>query len=370
MSSKVCPLITHPHGISSHPPFLNLFHITYRVLTDPSIKILDLTGTHPSPNPSPSPEQETADTLAGTTHLLSLATNYYTASVPIWLDLIASPAEWSASFLSAEAKEVLDVLGGVIVVFSLPSASSSSLGSDSASTLGTSSSQTPPAQTSPEGKGRDGHEQVKQLVTHVGNVVREGLGGWEWDGVSLAVGIGEGEDAELDEWEDLCAQSGLEFVHVPRLGGGDTGKGEQKNGRNEFGERMGMSRIVEALEANDWSGGGMGGDGEDEEEEDHEDDRAAKGKGLLGDEEDDEFDPERLGFGFDREDFVGLRQAIWGGGGGRDGEEEEEVGEDDVQKLERMMMKLQAVRDASAGLPEEQRKRMAARAVGEVMKEL
>jgi hypothetical protein len=35
-----------------------------------------------------------------------------------------------------------------------------------------------------------------------------------------------------------------------------------------------------------------------------------------------------------------------------------------------MMMKLQAVKDASAGLPEEQRKRMAARAVGEVMKEL
>jgi hypothetical protein len=113
----------------------------------------------------------------------------------------------------------------------------------------------------------------------------------------------------------------------------------------------------------------MGGDGEEEEGEEEEERRGVKGKGLL-DEEDDEFDPESLGFGFDREDFVGLRQAIWGGGGGGDREEEEEVGEEDVQKLERMMMKLQAVRDASAGLPEEQRKRMAARAVGEVMKEL
>jgi hypothetical protein len=124
---------------------------------------------------------------------------------------------------------------------------------------------------------------------------------------------------------------------------------------------MGVARVLEALEANDWAGGDM-----DEDEE---------GEGEW-EGEDAEFDPESLGFGFDREDFVGLRKAIWGGGGSGDEgikgqeEEDEEVGEEDVQKLEKMMLKLQAVRDASAGLPEEQRKRMAARAVGEVMKEL
>lgn len=61
-------------------------------------------------------------------------------------------------------------------------------------------------------------------------------------------------------------------------------------------------------------------------------------------------------------------------GGGDEGPqrqgEDEELGDEDVQKLERMMLKLQAVRDATAGLPEEQRKRMAKRAVGEVMKEM
>lgn len=35
-----------------------------------------------------------------------------------------------------------------------------------------------------------------------------------------------------------------------------------------------------------------------------------------------------------------------------------------------MMLKLSAVRDMAAGLPEDQRRRMAARAVGEVMREL
>jgi hypothetical protein len=111
-----------------------------------------------------------------------------------------------------------------------------------------------------------------------------------------------------------------------------------------------------------------GGDEEGDEEE-------GDGGGVK-DADDDEFDPKSLDFGFDREDFAGLRKAIWAGIAEDDGEgskdqaEEKEVGDEDVQKLERMMMKLQAVKDASAGLPEEQRKRMAARAVGEVMKEL
>ena len=211
--------------------------------------------------------------------------------------------------------------------------------------------------------------------------MREGLGGWEWDGVGLAVGVGEGngdgDGDELDEWEDLCAEWGLEFVHVAEAGvsGGKVKAGEGKK-RNEFGERMGLARVMEALEANDWSGGGLGDEGEGEGEED-DGSAGVEARGHRGGDEDDDFDPEKLDFGFDREDFLGLRKAIWSGGGDGDGEgskggadEDEAVGEDDVQQLERMMMKLQAVRDASAGLPEEQRKRMAARAVGEVMKEL
>jgi hypothetical protein len=57
----------------------------------------------------------------------------------------------------------------------------------------------------------------------VGQVVKKGLGGWEWDGVGLAVGVGEGI---TEEWDEVCAEAGLEFVHV-------TGKAQ--TGRNEFG---------------------------------------------------------------------------------------------------------------------------------------
>jgi alpha- and gamma-adaptin-binding protein p34 len=103
------------------------------------------------------------------------------------------------------------------------------------------------------------------------------------------------------------------------------------------------------------------------EGENPKDDEAAE----YGDKNDSEFDPEGLDFGFDKEDFVGLKQAIWSVGRGDENDEEDrDPDEQDVQKLEGMMRKLQAVRDTSVGLQEEQRKRLARRAVSEVMKDL
>lgn len=105
----------------------------------------------------------------------------------------------------------------------------------------------------------------------------------------------------------------------------------------------------------------------------------------MSDDETEHLDPENLDFGYDRADFEGLKKAIWearpkdhaepaegpaskenaGHEGGGD-----ELDDDEVVKVERMMRKLQAVREAGEGLPEAQRKRMAARAVEEVMKQL
>ncbi|KAG9498538.1 hypothetical protein J7337_009345 [Fusarium musae] len=255
--------------------------------------------------------------------------------VPIWLDLIASPSEWSESFLSPEAAEVLAVLGGVVVVFTAGPISSSK------------------------------DHPAKELVEHIGKVLRKGLGGWEWDGVGLAIGVGG--DGNEEEWDEICAEAGLEFVS---LGGkGDTG-------RNEFG---GVARVKEALEANDWSQ--LEAPLSDSEFGDFETSSA------KADEDDKDLDPQKMGFGFDKSDFEGLRRAIWESSqdveepsesskaetskeGASGGVGLEDLDEDDIAKIEKMMRKLQAVREAGEGMGEEQRKRMAARAVEEVMRDL
>ncbi|KAI1169895.1 hypothetical protein F4777DRAFT_592374 [Nemania sp. FL0916] len=304
----------------------------------------DLTGTIP---------EQTSTSLAGASHSLSLKTTYYTAEVPIWLDLISSPSEWSVSFLSAEAKEVLEVLGGLMVVFALPVQADSK-----------------------EGKA------ARELIQQVGKVVKEGLGGWEWDGVSLCLGVGEIDD--VDEWEDCCAESGLEFVQV---------RSQSTPSRNEFGEKTGIPRALEALEANDWANASVDDLGSDFEEieieigsrkENQEADETSEQPGA------DHLNPRDLNFRFDPKDFEGLKRAIWDAGqeDAEDGKDpdssaaggdkkptatdgaEESFEDEDIQKIERMMVKLQAVRESNAGLPEDQRKRAAAKAVAEVMKEL
>lgn len=186
---------------------------------------------------------------------------------------------------------------------------------------------------------------------------------------------------------------------------------------------MGIARVLEALESNDWD---AADDMDGPSDLDSDLDAAAGdlprkprplagGAGNVddGDDDDDEFDlddPENLDFGFDRADFEGLKKAIWnleqepeeddevveggaadtakatsGSAGGAattdnpdakkhkkkaEEAEKEDLNAEDVEKIEQMMRKLQAVRDLSAGLPEDQRRRMAKKAVGEVMKEL
>lgn len=149
-------------------------------------------------------------------------------------------------------------------------------------------------------------------------------------------------------------------------------------------EKSGISRVKEALESNDWA---------------QLDDGALSDFGDFEGESGKEDDPENMDFGYDKKDFEGLKKAIWEnslisddhdaangteqdmtvkekddkkGSQTTDGENNHkaEVDDDDVMRVERMMSKLQAVREAGQGLGEEQRKRMAARAVQEVMADL
>jgi hypothetical protein len=183
-------------------------------LTPPS----DLTGTKPTPPPN-----ETS--LAGLSHALPLKTAYYTASIPIWIDVPAIPlpatdstatsssattasySTWATSFLDTSipgASDVLTALGAFIICFRKPSSGAE-------------------------------FEDIKALLTAVARVVegckelssKEGNG--EWDGVCLAVGLRRavvpGLEVLEEEWEDICMERGFEFVDGEVEG----------RGRNEFG---------------------------------------------------------------------------------------------------------------------------------------
>lgn len=150
-------------------------------------------------------------------------------------------------------------------------------------------------------------------------------------------------------------------------------------------EKTGIARVREAIEANDWAqvGSDLGSEFGDFEAALESDEDLAEDPSSANDIS---LDPESLDFGFDKEDFTGLKRAIWNAGHDGEGDlvngetsrrepstdeaSDDKLDDQEVQKLESMMHKLQAVRDMSAGLPEDQRRRMAAKAVKEVMKDI
>lgn len=371
--------------------------------------LLDLTGDYPAASPG-------TGALAGTTQELALKTAYYRAQVPIWLDVVGrtqtgeakeakteepkadepkeangtskestettetaeaatdapavqptsapspddtdeaddptTPKQWADAFLADEAQEVREALGGVVAVVEVHPASVAS--------------------SSPS--------RQRELVEHVGRLV-QGLGmvydlGEEakeededdleelrepWDGISVVVGVSQGpiDEDTFAAWDDACNAAGLEFVAVA--------PGQET--LNEFGEKTGIPRLLEALEANDWElvGAGGGDDGED---------------GLFGSFQDVRFpgsdddgeinfdDPESVDFGFDRDDFAGLRQAIWQQSTAETADNDDEEDKDQAAIMESMVRRLQAARLQSELLTPAQRRAMAARVVGEVMREI
>jgi alpha- and gamma-adaptin-binding protein p34 len=125
---------------------------------------------------------------------------------------------------------VLDVLGGIIIVFGVPRPSSPSTSSSSSQTTNV--------------EARPTREETRQLLREVGKVVRDGLGGWEWDGVGLGVGVsGTSSEDEVDsgEWEDVCNEFGLEFVNVK--------PGASSNAKNEFGGMSSFKHIFACFRA-------------------------------------------------------------------------------------------------------------------------
>ncbi len=236
-------------------------------------------------------------------------------------------------------------------------------------------------------------------MRHVGRVVQDGLGGWEWDGVRVAIGVGDGSADDTEEWDELCAEAGMEFVQVDNSGSG----GGRESMLQEFGgslkaltqdtlkpppkvtnlltwftftDKSGFPRVKEALQENDWEQADVPfGDDNTNAETSTQEHQTSQDSEVI--------DPESLDFGIGQADMDTLRKAILAGvakehgSGAAEGQEEEEgeedaddeIDEDDVAKVEKMMRKLQAAREAGQAMGEAQRRRMAARAVEEVMKD-
>ncbi|KAI9816823.1 MAG: hypothetical protein M1827_001468 [Pycnora praestabilis] len=316
----------------------------------------DLTGS------TPALDTATTSSTAGLSHSFQLSTAYYTATIPIWIDEFTSEPNaftgWSTEFLKPEAKEVLRVLGSLMFCFKTPidvnefvrlhdiylDSLQTDLPSRQARYL---ANMTPTLQSN-----------IRSALSAIAQVRDRGCGP-TWDGTCLAVSMPTSVtpvlERNFEEWEDLCREFGFEFVE----GGA--------RGRNEFGEPVGVARIKEALEANDWAA-------------DNNDDY---GNVLLGlDSSDDE--GSNGGFGaeaaeVEREVF-GMRSAIHSNGEGDEGQEsDKDRGDTDfdegdeelqVEQLEAMMLRVQAVKDMSAAMPKAARKKFAAKAVDDMMKTL
>ena len=156
-----------------------------------------------------------------------------------------------------------------------------------------------------------------------------------------------------DALDEVCRRWGFEYVDF------------EARGRNDYGEPVGMERVKEALEANDWDNSGVDYCGYDEQDGEERDDTEYEGpqatgvsRGVLG-----------MVAGEFEEEMIGLREVIGGGGAGSGvvewgdqglglGSEREwgigvtadvgeggEMQEKQVEDLERMMHRMAILRD-------------------------
>ncbi|CAG7943985.1 unnamed protein product [Penicillium olsonii] len=335
-----------------------------------------LTGV-PVTNPPQSADQPSETTFAGyTTHSpLRLETKYYNTEVPVWVDEIPlsdTKEQWKTDFLSEEAEIVREAVGALVVCANAPESSPPDLSGDSDTAeredvralLNVMRGIAAVKEKIDEERGSVG--DVPGVLVLVGarkvpaSAGVKASGSHEQEiGGDLGDDLGDVVPLSVGWWEDQFFDMGLLGWEViewdPKEGGEET--------RNQYGEREGMPRIKEVLETHDWSMTSAGVEDDADSEDGLEDQLLGMGSSR--------------GFGnevheLEREMF-GLRMAIERGGG--DGDEDEDGHDDDdkeidVETMESLMMRMQAIKDMGSDLPEAERKRFAAKAVQDIMREL
>ncbi|KAF2745047.1 hypothetical protein M011DRAFT_407591 [Sporormia fimetaria CBS 119925] len=176
----------------------------------------------------------------------------------------------------------------------------------------------------------EGLSNVKSALKAITEVI-EASQGYSGDSLCLAVAMPQSMTPHLaksaEEWEELCFDYDFEFVD------------SEAKGKNEFGEAVGIKRLEEAVKSHQWEG-----------------DEALE---LSGDDDFGEsFGAEEAEMGLE---IFGLKAAVQG--------MEDEESEAQVEELEAMIKRMAAVKEMGEGMPETERKRFAARAVNDLMKD-
>ncbi|KAJ6171385.1 Alpha/gamma-adaptin-binding protein p34 [Penicillium chermesinum] len=326
------------HSLTTIPPSpaLSNRHPGHRPPPQPTPPSPPSPATRPT-RPSPSPQNTTPPTSpSGSTRS------------PLAPHAQDSPsAQWRTEFLSPEAEIVRDALGALVVCVRNPAGTRAGQAVDERADV----------------------RELRALMRDIGAVkerVDEERGGvGDVPGIFVLVGPGVGGlGAETEGGEEglggyrgrrgLCRGVGGRISSLiwgllgGRLWSGILQwRGEGK--RNAFGEYEGMPRIKEVLETHEWASADVDGGADLDAEFGFESDLEGE---VVGSRE-----------------MLGLRMAIEHGG---EGDEEFDDGDEDlkVESMEGLMMRMQALRDMGSDLPEAERKKFAAKAVQDIMREL
>ncbi|KNG46662.1 sm-like ribonucleoprotein [Stemphylium lycopersici] len=179
-------------------------------------------------------------------------------------------------------------------------------------------------------------DTIKETMQAISDVIERACG-YGGDIACLAVAMPQSTTPYLDksneEWEELAMDYGFEYID------------SESAGKNEFGEATGVQRVREALEAAEWESSAGLDFGEDED-------------GFEN-----SFAAEEAEMNME---LFGMKDAL----AGYDGDEERETEEKDVEDLEVMMRKMAAIKEMGEGMGEAERKRFAAKAVNDLLKDL
>ncbi|MCJ1428887.1 hypothetical protein MMC29_006798, partial [Sticta canariensis] len=264
---------------------------------------------------------------------LSLSTPYYSATVPVWHDILplstSELRQWSEEWRSEEAGEVVRAVGAWVVIFR----------------------KVVPDERNGEGKGEVTLPKLRTLLTTVSTFLTHHASAaassyaFASEPLLLAVGVHQPLNPCLElsteEWEDLCRECGG-WEWIDGEVGSEMGKG--KGDRDEFGEKFGLPRLLEALEANDWSADLNSDPKNDDVETDSDFDS------ILG-----TIEISEAGLGRPKSRATQLReldlqasllevQQTFQTEENGQGEGEREGADSQVQELEAMMLKMQAVK--------------------------